>query len=144
MKAKEVKESMFYGNETLLLADDEARIREVAKRTLTLHGYKVLTAKDGKEAVKIYKAQKKRIELVIMDVVMPKMNGYNACVKIKKYDPSANILISSGYIESKEAQLALKAGGDKFVEKPFHLQELLYAVRANLDAAKTKNEKAKL
>jgi len=138
MTAKEAKESMFSGEETILVVDDEERIREIVKKTLTLHGYKVLTAMDGKEAVKIYKAQKGRIDLVILDVVMPKMSGYNACVKIKKYDPSANILISSGYMESKEAQLALKAGGDKFVEKPFHLQELLYAVRANLNAAKTK------
>ncbi|MEI7905060.1 MAG: response regulator, partial [Candidatus Firestonebacteria bacterium] len=107
-------------------------------KVLEAHGYKVLTASDGKEAVKIFKAKKGEIALVILDILMPKMNGEEACSEIKKIDPFAKVLISTGYIDSESAKAAIQQCDNKYVEKPFHIQELLYAIRANINLQKKK------
>ena len=128
--------SMFRGEETILIVDDEERILRSIKDVLILYGYKVLTASNGAKAVKIYEKNCKKIDLVIMDIMMPMLNGKQASDRIKELNPDAKIIVSSGFIDSELATQMLAAGTTKYVEKPFHLQELLYTVRACLDTSK--------
>jgi PAS domain S-box-containing protein len=137
--SKEVKKesepsSMLYaGKETLLLVDDEDMILEVGARMLEALGYKILTAKGGKEAVKIYKSNKHKISLVILDMVMPDMGGGEVYDKIKKVNPDVKVLLSSGYDIEFQAAEILSLRCDSFIQKPFDIKTLSREIRKILD-----------
>ena len=133
--------SIFSGDETILVVDDEEKIRNSIKEVLKRFGYKVLLAADGAEAVKVYEKKKDRIKLVIMDLMMPVLNGKEASEKMRSINPNVKIILSSGYLSSEIGAEMLADASLKYVEKPFHLQELMYAVRAGLDAVKIKKTK---
>ncbi len=133
--------SIFSGDETILVVDDEEKIRDSMRGVLKRFGYKVLLAADGAEAVKVYGKKKDKIQLVIMDLMMPVLNGKDASVEMKKLNPDVKIILSSGYLGSEIGSEMLADATLKYVEKPFHLQELMYAVRAGLDAVKIKKTK---
>ena len=133
--------SVFSGDETILVVDDEERIRASIKEVLKRHGYQVMLASNGAEAVKTYEKNSGKIKLVIMDLMMPVLNGKEASEKMKKINPEIKIILSSGFLSSDIGAEMLADDSLKYVEKPFHLQELLYAVRAGLDAVKIKKTK---
>ena len=133
--------SFFSGDETILVVDDEERIRTSIKEVLKRFGYKVLLAADGAEAVKIYEKKKDKIKLVIMDLMMPVLNGKEASEKMRTINPEVKIILSSGYLSSEMGAEMLADASLKYVEKPFHLQELMYAVRAGLDTVSIKKTK---
>ncbi len=135
--------SVFSGDETILVVDDEEKIRISIREVLKHHGYKVMLAADGAEAVKIYKKNKEKIKLVIMDLMMPVLNGKEATEKLKEINPEVKIILSSGYLGTEMGVEMLADESVKYVEKPFHLQELIYAVRAGLDAVKIKKTNPK-
>ncbi len=135
--------SIFSGDETILVADDEEKIRLSIRGVLKHHGYKVLLASDGAEAVKIYKKNSGKIKLVILDLLMPQLSGKEAMEKLKEINPEVKVILSSGYLRTEMGVEILADQSVKYVEKPFHLQELMYAVRAGLDAVKIKKTKPK-
>jgi PAS domain S-box-containing protein len=109
---------------TVLLVDDEDMILEVGKELLETLGYKVLTAKDGKEAVEVYKKKWDKIDLVLMDMVMPNMGGGEAYDRMKEINPRVKVLLSSGYSLDGEAKEILARGCDGFMQKPCTIKEL--------------------
>ncbi|MBW2109189.1 MAG: response regulator [Deltaproteobacteria bacterium] len=117
------------GNETILLVDDEYMILDVGKQLLEAMGYDVVTAQTGQEAVEIYSAQKDQIDLLILDVVMPEMNGADVFEKVKKVDPDAKVLLSSGYTVEGRATEILDRGCDGFIQKPFQMAQLSKSIR---------------
>ncbi|MCP4630938.1 MAG: PAS domain S-box protein [bacterium] len=121
------------GNETILLVDDEDYLRDLGQRMLTKFGYTVLTAPDGETAVQIYREKGKQISLVVLDLIMPGIGGQNCLDLILKDDPSARVIIASGYsVEpSTLSKLELKSYG--FITKPFELNQMLNIVRRALD-----------
>jgi two-component system cell cycle sensor histidine kinase/response regulator CckA len=121
------------GTETILLVDDDDRVRNLAEKTLTLNGYKVLTAVNGLEALAFYREKKARISLVILDLIMPKMGGNQCLEELLKIDPGLKILVASGYSVNGPTKDALEAGAVGFLSKPFEVEELLRAVRKALD-----------
>lgn len=121
-----------FGTETVLLADDEAEIRELGERILTRHGYKVLTAVHGKEALEIY-SRHKDVALVILDLMMPTMGGKECMEKILQRDPGAKILVASGFAEEAPSDGCIESGAKGFVSKPFKIKELLIQIRRTLD-----------
>ncbi|MBW1896298.1 MAG: response regulator, partial [Deltaproteobacteria bacterium] len=121
------------GTETVLLADDEEDVREVSKELLESVGYRVLTAKDGKEALEIYRRNRDGIDIVVLDMVMPNMSGREAYDRMKEINPDVKILLSSGYSIESKATAALKRRCDGFVQKPFRLHELSGELRNILD-----------
>jgi PAS domain S-box-containing protein len=121
------------GSETVLVVDDEDWIRELGGRILGRSGYKVLTATNGREALKVYSADHKHISLVILDLVMPEMGGKQCLEEILKIDPRARVLIASGYALIGSASEAVAAGAKGFVNKPYDMRELLTKVREVLD-----------
>lgn len=92
-------------------------------------GYEVLTARDGKEAVEIYKKKWDNIDLVLMDMVMPNMGGGEAYDRMKEINPRVKVLLSSGYSIDREAKEILAQDCDGFIQKPCTIKELSEKIR---------------
>ena len=121
------------GSETLLLVDDEDIIIDVGKQILEKLGYTVLIAQCGQDAIDTYRTSKDTIALVILDMVMPNMNGDITFEELKKLDADVKVLLSSGYSIDEKAQEILKRGCKGFIQKPFNLKVLSEKIRTILD-----------
>jgi CheY-like chemotaxis protein len=126
-------EQIIKGTETILLVDDEDRVLDVGTKVLKRLGYTVLEARDGKEAIEIYKENKDKIALVLLDMVMPRMGGGEAYDRMKEINPKVKVLLSSGYDLDSEAKEILARGCNAFIQKPFGMQELSQNIREILD-----------
>jgi CheY-like chemotaxis protein len=140
VKAKEKKENsrplekMQKGSETVLLVDDEEEIINVGKNFLEKLGYKALVARNGLEAVEIFRLYKDEISLVVLDLIMPEMNGKQAFADIKSIQADAKVLISTGYAVDDKIEGFLNQGCHGFIQKPFSLFEFSSALRKILDS----------
>ena len=85
------------GTETILLVDDEAIIRNLGRTILQRYGYRVLLAEDGLEALQVYRQHGEPIDLVILDLVMPRLSGHDTLRQLQQLDPDVRVLFSSGY-----------------------------------------------
>ena len=117
------------GTETILFVDDEASIRDVASQALADHGYKVLTASGGEEALEIYPGKDDEIDLVVLDIGMPGMGGHQCLRELLRIDPAVKVLIASGYSIDGQAKKTMEAGAVGFIGKPYRLTALLEKVR---------------
>jgi PAS domain S-box-containing protein len=125
-------ERFFKGTGTVLLVDDEDDVLQVGQELLEAIGYKVLTARDGKEAIKAYGKNQDNIDIVVLDVVMPNMGGGKAYDGMKKINPDVKVLLSSGFTVDGEASKILKRGCRGFIQKPFTMKELSREIRRAL------------
>ncbi len=132
-EARDIEDHIPEGTETILLVDDEECLRELGVELLSDFGYIVLTATDGESALEVYEKELERIDLVILDLVIPGMGGKICYEEILKINPRAKILIVSGYPAEGPGKEALEAGVKGFVEKPFDLAHMLKTVREILD-----------
>jgi CheY-like chemotaxis protein len=123
------------GSETILLVDDEEEIVNVGRNFLEKLGYKPLIARNGLEAVEIFRTYKDQISLIVLDLIMPKMDGKQAFLEIKEIKADAKILISTGYTVDDKIEGFLNQGCHGFIQKPFSLNEFARAVRKILDKA---------
>jgi PAS domain S-box-containing protein len=121
------------GKETILLADDEETVLEVTKEILESLGYKVLSAHGGQEAINVYKTDGSKIDLIILDMIMPGMGGGEAFEILKGMNPDVRIILSSGYSADGQAKEILEKGVKAFLQKPFQIHELSQTVRDALD-----------
>ena len=121
------------GHETILLVDDLESILEISRTTLSESGYKVYTAPDGETALEILQNSEEKIELVILDLLMPGMGGEKCLVEMLKIDPASKIIITSGLSSEGKADKLTGMGALSFLKKPYRLKELLTAVRWALD-----------
>jgi len=116
------------GIETILLAEDEATVRETTKALLNEFGYTVIEAVNGEDAVSQFKENRDKIELLIFDMVMPKKNGKEAYEEIKKISPAVKIIYLSGYAASVMKGAILDSDAN-FISKPVTPNELLRKIR---------------
>jgi len=121
------------GHETILLIEDEAIILELGRQMLQSLGYHVLTARDGQEGVALYAAWHSQIDLILLDVVMPRMSGHQAFQQLRRINPKAKILLITGYSPERVAAELLAQGALGVVQKPYGRRELAHAVRRALD-----------
>ncbi len=121
------------GNETVLLADDEEMIIEVGRQMLEKMGYTVITANSGIGTIDIYRTNMDRIDIVILDMIMPDLNGSDTYDRLRELNPEVNVLLSSGYSFDGRAVEILKRGCKGFIQKPFTLKQLSERIRAILD-----------
>jgi len=128
-----IQKEILKGSETVLLVDDEDMILDVGGDLLEKLGYEVLAAKSGIEAVEIYKKNQKKIDIVILDMVMPKMGGGDTYEKLKDIDPAIKVLLSSGYSIDGQAGKILSRGCDGFIQKPFDVKSISLEIRRILD-----------
>lgn len=114
---------------TILLVDDESMIREIGQAILETAGYRVLTAEDGAEAVEVFAREHDKIDLVILDVTMPKMSGRDAFRHLIEMDANVRVLFSTGYSADDIVELEGSVG---LLSKPYRAQELLTTVQTAL------------
>ena len=112
------------GARTVLLVDDEEVVLDVGKELLEATGYTVLTAKDGREAVRVYKKSRDSIDIVVLDMVMPNMGGGEAYDRLREINPDVKVILSSGFSIDGEASEILERGCDGFIQKPFSIKQL--------------------
>jgi PAS domain S-box-containing protein len=109
--------------ELILIVDDEPLIQQVTQTTLESHGYKTLVAKDGAEAISVYAQRQQDIQAVLMDIMMPGMDGLTAIRAMQRLNPKVKVIAASGL--SSNSQLAERANVKAFLAKPYTAQELL-------------------
>jgi CheY-like chemotaxis protein len=119
----------FEGSGLILLADDDEMVLDIGARFLKRFGYTVLEAKDGREAIEIYEANRQRTALVILDMTMPDIDGGQTYDLLKIINPNVKVLLSSGYNMNSRAEEILARGCNGFIQKPFGMKELHEAVR---------------
>ena len=112
------------GSGTLLIVDDEELVLDVGVNMLKKLGYTVLKALNGTEAVEIFEANKDKIKMAILDIIMPDMGGGQVYDKIKAINPQVKVLLCSGYSVDGQAIELLERGCDGFMQKPFTMEEL--------------------
>lgn len=120
-------------NETILVVDDEDAIWDFVIEALQNLGYSVILAGNGEEAVEIFKNNPKQINLVFLDMVMPKLGGHSTFYQLRKIDPNIKILLSSGYVSEEEISDLIEQGANGFLHKPHKITELATEIRKILD-----------
>lgn len=129
----EPKRAVAGGTETILLAEDDEAVRVMTKKLLTEFGYTVITAMDGADAVSRFAANSQTIDLLLFDLIMPKMNGKEAFDEIRKIRPGIKALFYSGYAPETIRQKASLAEGSQLMAKPASPVQVLRNVRSVLD-----------
>jgi nitrogen-specific signal transduction histidine kinase/ActR/RegA family two-component response regulator len=116
------------GSETILVVDDEPMITDLARDILRRYGYTVLAANSGQEAVDLYQQQRGDIAAVVLDIVMPGMDGREVFTRLRAEDPFVKVIASSGYNHDRDADDLLSRGAWGFVQKPYRIAELVKMV----------------
>ena len=104
--------------------DDEEDILQIGAKVLQNFDYKVLEAKNGPEAIELYAENKDKIDLIILDLVMPDMNGSEVYDRLKDINPDVRVLLCSGYSIEGRAKEIIDRGCDDFIQKPFTYKKL--------------------
>ncbi|MGD9107210.1 MAG: response regulator, partial [Desulfobacterales bacterium] len=133
VKEKNGYEKVLRGKETILFVDDEDMIIQVGRNMIESLGYEVLIAENGKEAVEIYEKNVEKIDMVMLDIIMPVMDGTETYDKLKKINPDIKVLLSSGYGINGQATEILNRGCNGFIQKPFNMRALSKKIRYILD-----------
>jgi two-component system, cell cycle sensor histidine kinase and response regulator CckA len=143
---REIAPALQRGDETILLAEDEEVLREVARDILETLGYRILLAGDGEEAVELFAANRHRIDAVILDVVMPRMNGHAAYERIRSLDGNVPVIFTTGYsaemVESNfvEQSEIIAESGSVVIQKPYKIETLGHKLREVLDGSLAKEQ----
>ena len=120
---------------TILLVDDEAIVIGVGKQMLEKLGFTVLTATNGQEALDIFKVNKDRIDLVVLDMIMPGMGAGDTYDELRVLDPEIKVLLSSGYGVDEQTNEVLQRGCRGFIQKPFNMQVLSQKIEEVMQGA---------
>jgi two-component system cell cycle sensor histidine kinase/response regulator CckA len=118
------------GQRTLLLAEDEQAMVFLLTRTLSNHGYNVLAALDGEEAIDVYRRHKHEIDVVLLDIGLPKLAGWDVILKLKEANPNVNVVVTSGYIDPSFKAKMHQVGINDFIAKPYTPDTILQALQA--------------
>jgi nitrogen-specific signal transduction histidine kinase/CheY-like chemotaxis protein len=123
-REKRVPDKIVKGKETILFVDDENAVIEGCEGMLNKMGYNVSIARNGKEALEIYKRKSDKIDMVILDMIMPEMSGGETYDRLKKMDPDIKVLLASGHSIKGQATEILKRGCDGYIQKPIDIDLL--------------------
>jgi signal transduction histidine kinase/CheY-like chemotaxis protein len=135
--AKTPKEAPAGGTRVALVVEDEEAVRRVIVKFMARLGWKTMEAADGEEAVRTYKACQGRIDLLVSDYLMPKVNGLDAALQMRRMDPKLPVILMSGFTKEETAEKFRAGGFDNFLKKPFQLEDLrrILKVRGEPEAA---------
>jgi len=132
-----------YGNETILLVEDEPMVRALGKEFLEEYGYRVLTAGNGREGLQMCQDFAERIDLIITDVVMPQMSGRELAEKARELRPDARVLFMSGFTDDAVVRHGIVADDVCFIQKPFSPEALARKAREVLEGANGQSSQPK-
>lgn len=122
------------GTETILVVEDEPRVRRLVVRLLRQHGYEVVEASDGEDALSLLDApDRPEVQLLLTDVVMPRVGGRRVAERMRSLDPRARVIFTSGYADDSIVRMDVAEERIEFLQKPFSPRSLLERVRAVLD-----------
>jgi CheY-like chemotaxis protein len=120
------------GDETILVVEDEPDLLGTLASLLTSKGYNVLTATDGSQAVDIFKRRIGDIDLLLTDIGLPKLDGWEAYKSIRAISPNTRVIFASGYFEPQKRAEMMQSGLRHFVDKPYHIEHILREIRLAL------------
>ena len=120
--------------ELVMIVDDEDFVTMLAQRVLTDEGYRVVTARDGFQAIALYRKLRDEIALIILDFTMPVMDGSDVFHELIEINPKVPVVLSSGFAEQESLRAMLAKGMRGFIPKPYTQEKLLTQIRATLDA----------
>ena len=132
-KTVESAKQIIKGTGTILFVDDEPMNLDIGVKLLKSLGYSVLEANGGRDAIEVYKSNKDKIDMVILDMIMPEMGGSEAYDRMKEINPDVKVLLSSGYSIDGQAKKILERGCDAFIQKPFTMKQLSQYIRQIMD-----------
>jgi CheY-like chemotaxis protein len=132
-REKVLGDELLRGCETILLVEDEENVRKLALRVLERQGYKVLSARDGNDALLICEQHKGQIHLILTDVVMPGMSGHELAKRLKSLHPETKVLYMSGYTDDTIVLHGVLVEGVNYIQKPFTVDALTKKVREVLE-----------
>jgi len=121
------------GQHTILIVEDEHLLLRLLENFFSEHGYHVLVAADGEQAIEGYRCYKQQIEAVLLDVRVPKMTGGEVFRRMKEENPAVKVVIASGFLEANIKDQIAFAGVKRFVNKPYLLDELLEVFQNVID-----------
>ena len=130
------KDDLIDGTETVLLVDDEEMIRDVGQAMLEKLGYRMFLADSGEQALDLIKNNGQEIDLVILDLIMPGLDGGKTFDLIREIKPNMPVILASGYAIDGQANEIMKKGCNGFIQKPYNISDLSQKVREILDADK--------
>ncbi|HMJ05162.1 MAG TPA: response regulator, partial [Chthoniobacterales bacterium] len=130
--------------QTILLVEDEDMLRELGVEILTGEGYRVLTARDGIEAVELFATHRDDIGLVVCDLGLPRLGGHGAFLKMKEIKPSVRAIVASGYLEPAMRSEILKAGVIDTIQKPYDFRELVERIQSVIGKAQSEDDHPQL
>jgi signal transduction histidine kinase/ActR/RegA family two-component response regulator len=132
------------GKEIILVVEDEEALRELVREILECQGYHVLEAASGVEALRVWEAQGRKVDLLLSDIVMPEgMSGRELAGKLQEADPSLPVILTSGYSQDMIERDSVLDERIRFFSKPYHPAQLAQAVRETLDARKRNGDRVK-
>jgi CheY-like chemotaxis protein len=120
--------------ELVMIVDDEDFVTMLAQRVLADDGYRVVTARDGFQALELYRKLRDQISLIILDFTMPVMDGSDVFNELLQINPQVSVVLSSGFAEQDRLRAMLAKGMRGFIPKPYTQEKLLTQIRATLDA----------
>jgi len=124
---------------TILIVDDQEMVRTMIADLLGGMNYKVLTAKDGLDAIEMIKRMKEEnahselpVDLIILDMILPKIDGQETYRRLKEIDPNIKVVLSTGYDVNNKVSEMLSDGAVAFIQKPYHIDKLLGIVKEHI------------
>lgn len=128
------------GHGCILLIDDEKIITVIASSILDALGYDVVVAHNGSEGIKAYESAREKIDLVLLDMIMPEMNGRECFEKLKEINPKVKVILTSGFSKEGDLQQMLDNGLSGFIHKPYGLIELSHMLRKVMNSSPAPDE----
>ena len=133
IKSENYKPKISNINKSILVVDDEEVLRNMASEVLSKEQYRILTAEDGEQALEIFKEKWHDIDLVLLDLVMPKINGYDTYIQMKSINPEVKAIITTGYSFNENIPELLKNGIKDIIMKPYKLSVLLDTISKTIE-----------
>ena len=122
----------------ILIVEDQDDLRDLLKSILEENGFSVLTAVDGVDAIEIFTEHKDEIAVVLSDIGLPRLGGWDALIKIKEINPDVKGILSSGYFHPNVKEEIVRSGAENFIQKPYNTPEVVAMIRKLLSSSKKK------
>ncbi len=113
----------------ILIVEDEKLMLELLEKVFLREGYQVMAVSDGEEAIDVYRRHKLKIDIVLLDVGLPKMAGWQVLAKMKEENPEVRVVIATGYLEPQRKAEMSGAGVNQFVTKPYKLDQVVKTIQ---------------
>ncbi len=120
--------------ELILLVEDEPMLLELLKSVFEEDGYRVVTAADGEKAVEIFRQKKNEVGVVLTDMGLPKLGGWEMFEKLRSIDSTVKVILASGFVDAEMRNEAMKKGAKDFIQKPYIPAKILKRLREVLDS----------